>query len=100
VRPLRAPASTWACRIHLRSVSDPTPSLGPKAWAAAHAEGYSPSHSSVSRVARSRCPARYLFAMIPILRKTRSGTKPGTVHSVLTCPLVRDVSVLGYRWLL
>jgi hypothetical protein len=52
--PGRSPPSTWACTIHLRSVSGPTPSFGPRAWAAAHGEGYSGSRSRAIRRARSR----------------------------------------------
>jgi hypothetical protein len=39
--PGRSPPSIWAWTIHFRSVSGPTPSFGPRAWAAAQGEGYS-----------------------------------------------------------
>jgi hypothetical protein len=74
------PGIGLACSTHLRNVSEPTPSFGPSAWAAAHAEPYSSSRSRAIRVARCRCSAGYLLGMICILLKEGSGIKPGTVQ--------------------
>jgi transposase len=86
VGPDRIPPSTWACTIHLRSVSAPTPNFGPSACAAAHADGYSVRRSKAIRVARSRCSLGYLFGIPTILRKEGSGIKPGTVQSSRPSP--------------
>jgi hypothetical protein len=83
VGPLRCSAPAWACSTHLRSVSGPTPSFGPSAWATAHAEPYSPSRSQAILVARCRCSAGYLLGMVCIL-KEGSGIKPETVHSAVS----------------
>ena len=65
---IASPAREPGPRVILRSVSGPTPSLGPSAWATAQADPYSSSRPRAIRVARSRCSTGYLFAVIHIPR--------------------------------
>jgi len=77
--PDRTPPSTWACAIYLRSVSAPTPSFGPNAWAAAPGDEYSFKLSMTIRTAASRCSLGYLFDLpASSTRKEAASTEDGS----------------------